>query len=160
DGGTTEGGQEAGPTGPQSKIEHLVVIVQENHTFDAYFGKYCTATTGSNPTCTTGPSCCEAAPDTDPGGASPIVLNDQSNASDEPDHEQSCELQEINGGKMDQFAKGPTCADARNFAYADPTLIKPYTDLAAAGALADRYFQPIAGQSSTNDMYFARANYV
>src|SRR5262249_11302970 len=49
--------------------------------------------------------------------------------------------------------------DAKNFAYADPALVKAYTDYAAAGALADRYFQPIIGQSSSNDMYFARAGY-
>jgi phospholipase C len=161
DAGTTEGGgQEAGGPATQSKIEHLVIIVQENHTFDTYFGKYCTAATGSNPTCTTGPSCCEAAPATDPSGATPVVLDDDANSGHDPIHEQACELQELNGGKMDQFAKGPPCSDPRNVAYADPAFLKTYTDLAAAGALADRYFQPIAGQSSSNDMYLARANFV
>jgi len=43
-------------------IPHLVVIVQENHTFDNYFGSWCTAPAGSNPTCNDGPGCCEAAP--------------------------------------------------------------------------------------------------
>src|SRR5579871_1143458 len=47
----------------KTAIKHVVVIVQENHTFDAYFGQYCQAPTGSNPTCTDGPGCCEAAPD-------------------------------------------------------------------------------------------------
>ena len=146
--------------GAQSKIQHLVVIVQENHTFDAYFGKYCTAPTGTNPTCTAGPACCEAGPDKDPSGASPIVLDDQANAARDPFHDRECELQEINGGKMDQFVTGAGCASAQNFAYADPAAVKVYRDLAAGGALADRYFQPIAGQSSANDMYFARAAYV
>src|SRR5437870_834222 len=50
-----------------SNIQHLVVIVQENHTFDNYFGNYCTAAVGSNPTCTDGPGCCEKANATDPG---------------------------------------------------------------------------------------------
>src|SRR6185436_9847786 len=45
-----------------SAIRHLVVIVQENHTFDNYFGRYCSARPGSNPTCTEGPACCEAGP--------------------------------------------------------------------------------------------------
>src|SRR5438094_1716780 len=53
--------------GTCSNIKHLVVVIQENHTFDSYFGKYCTATTGSNPTCNTGPACCEAGPLKDPG---------------------------------------------------------------------------------------------
>ena len=39
-------------------------------------------------------------------------------------------------------------------------VIKPYHDLAAAGALADRYFQPLVGASASNDMVFARAQYV
>src|SRR5437764_6703464 len=43
-------------------IKHVVLIVQENHSFDSYFGKYCTAETGSKPACHDGPGCCEAAP--------------------------------------------------------------------------------------------------
>ncbi len=41
---------------PVSKIDHLVVVIQENHTFDNYFGKYCTAAAGSAPSCTDGPA--------------------------------------------------------------------------------------------------------
>ena len=47
-------------------MKHVVIIVQENHTFDTHFGHYCTAAAGSNPTCTDGPACCEAIPATDP----------------------------------------------------------------------------------------------
>src|SRR5690348_6601742 len=65
-----------------SSIKHLVVVVQENHTFDNYFGQYCTAATGSNPTCNTGPGCCEAGPATEPGStmASPVMLTDNDNS--------------------------------------------------------------------------------
>src|SRR5690348_11216243 len=64
-----------------SAIEHVVLIVQENHTFDAYYGRYCTAPSGSNPACTTGPECCEAAPATVDGhttghGLDPMSLTD------------------------------------------------------------------------------------
>src|SRR4051812_49216985 len=38
-----------------SAIRHLLVIIQENHTFDNYFGRYCTAIPGSDPACDTGP---------------------------------------------------------------------------------------------------------
>ncbi|HEY1815582.1 MAG TPA: alkaline phosphatase family protein [Kofleriaceae bacterium] len=146
---------------PASKIDHLVVIVQENHTFDTYFGRYCTAATGSSPTCTQGPNCCEAGPATDPSGASPIVLDDTANGAYDPDHLQSCELQEADGGAMDHYVTGVSgCSDPRNFAYADPTVVQPYWDLATMGALADRYFQPVSGQSSSNDMYLARAQFV
>jgi len=140
-----------------------VLLVQENHTFDSYFGTYCTAAPGSSPACTTGPGCCEAVPATDPTGASPIVLDDASNAARDPNHTEACELDQINGGKMDRFVKGSAvsgCSNAKNFAVADAATVGYYRSLAANHALADRYFQPIAGQSSANDMYFATAKFV
>lgn len=145
---------------PQSKINHLVVIVQENHTFDNYFGKYCQAQTGSNPTCTDGPACCEAGPTHDPSGAEPVILDDMTNGSYNPDHSQLCELMEANGGAMDQYVTGNSCSHHENFAYADGSVVGAYWQYAAQGALADHYFQPIAGQSSSNDMYFMRAQWV
>jgi phospholipase C len=149
----------AGPC-PVSKIKHLVVIVQENHTFDDHFGRYCTASTGSNPACTTGPDCCERAPDRDPSGATPVKLDDLQHASYDPNHTSVCELSEMNGGKMDRYATGASCSSPSNVVLADPAVIKPLWDLAKTGALADRWFQPLAGQSSANDMYFARAQFV
>lgn len=154
---------EAGASCPSSRIEHLVVVVQENHSFDSYFGHYCTAPAGSAPTCTSGPGCCEAAPATEPGttSAAATVLTDQENRTFNPDHSASCEQKEIHGGAMDQFVTGaPSCSNARNFAIAPAALIQPYWDLAKGGALADRYFQPVVGATSANDMYFARAGFV
>jgi phospholipase C len=143
---------------PTSKIDHLVVIIQENHTFDTYFGRYCTAPTGSAPACTDGHACCEAGPGSDPSGAAPTVLDDSANGTYDPDHSQACELAEADGGAMDRYTAGVTdCSDPRNFAYAQPAT---YWQLAGSGALADRYFQPISGQSSSNDMYLARAQFV
>ncbi|MEO6771603.1 MAG: alkaline phosphatase family protein [Kofleriaceae bacterium] len=146
---------------PLSKIDHLVVIIQENHTFDNYFGRYCTAAPGSAPTCTDGPSCCEAGPAQDPSGAAPIVLDDTANGAYDPDHTQACELVEANGGAMDRYATGAgMCSDPRHVAYGDAATMMPYWTLAQTGALADRNFQPVSGQSSSNDMYFARAQFV
>jgi phospholipase C len=146
---------------PQSKIEHLVVLVMENKTFDVELGRYCTATTGSNPTCTDGPSCCEAGPATDPSGASPTNLDDAESGNYDPPHTRDCETVEVNGGAMDKFVTGnPACSSAHNFAYLDATLAKPLYDLVATGAIADRYFQPVIGASSGNDQYLARARWV
>jgi phospholipase C len=142
---------------PASKVNHLVVIVQENHTFDSYFGRYCTAPTGSQPTCTSGPGCCEAAPTQDPSGAMPIVLDDTANAAFDPNHTEACELDEIDGGKMDRFVSSTTCGDKRNFALADATTMQSYWQLAQEGALADHWFQPLVGASIANDIYLARA---
>jgi phospholipase C len=146
---------------PASTIDHVVVVWQENHTFDNYFAHYCTAPPGSAPTCTQGASCCEAGPAHDPSGASPVVLDDTSNGAYDPDHTQACELMEMNGGAMDRYVTGAgACSNAGNFAYADQQTVGPYWMLAQGGALADHYFQPLVGQSSSNDMYMARAQYV
>jgi phospholipase C len=141
-------------------IEHVVIIVQENHTFDTYFGTYCTAAPGSNPTCTSGASCCEAAPAMEPSGASPVVLDDTENAAFDPNHAQACELGEIDGGAMDMFVTGTMCSNADNFAIAPDSVTTTYHGYATKYAVADRYFQPIAGQSSSNDMYLAVAKEV
>jgi phospholipase C len=153
-------------TGPCSNIKHVVLMVQENHTFDNMFGRWCTAATGSNPTCDSGPSCCEAGPAKDPGGSTvPATLNDMTNARRDPNHTAVCELDEINGGAMDKFVTSTVamnnCGNAGNLLYADPAgEWKPYIDLASQNAMADRYFQSMAGASSGNDMYFARAKFV
>ncbi|HTQ42091.1 MAG TPA: alkaline phosphatase family protein [Polyangiaceae bacterium] len=143
-----------------TNIEHVVLIVQENHTFDSYFGSWCTAPSGSNPSCTQGPSCCEAAPARDPSGAAPVTLDDSENAAYDPNHDQSCELQEIDNGKMDHFVSGTSCSSANNFAIAPSAAMQQYWSWAGQYAIADRWFQPIAGASSSNDMYLATARFV
>ena len=114
----TGGGGHGGSWPAVSAIRHVVVIVQENHTFDAHFGRYCTAPAGSEPTCNTGPSCCEAAPAMDPSGAAPVALTDVENAGYDPNHTQACELGEMDDGAMDLYTQGAACSDPRNFALA------------------------------------------
>jgi phospholipase C len=143
-----------------SNIRHVVLIVQENHTFDTYFGSYCRAPSGSNPTCNDGPDCCEAVPATEPSGTAPVALDDQANGAFDPNHSMSCELAEINDGQMDRFVTGAPCSDHRNFAIAGDSVAGTYRRYAGMYALADRYFQPIVGQTSANDMYFAVARHV
>ena len=136
-------------------VKHVVVIVQENHSFDSYFGTWCQAPAYSNPTCTNGAACCEAAPVTDAAGASPVLLTDALNGSYSPNHASTCEQSEINGGRMDQYTTA-ACGDPRNFALAEGA-VGIYRRRAADFAIVDRYFQPIVGASSSNDMYFATA---
>ncbi len=146
-----------------SAIKHLVVVVQENHSFDSYFGTFCTAPTGSNPTCNLGPACCEAAPGSNPGSdLPPIGLDNTTNAAFDPNHTQSCETSEINGGKMDSYVTATpllTCGNPANFAYAS-SQVAPYRQWASGGALADRYFQPVTGQSASNLVYFGSARFL
>ncbi len=142
--------------------------MQENHTFDSYFGAYCLAPARSNPTCTTGPGCCEGAPTADPRGSQPYGLDDALNTARDPLHSQQCELAQINGGLMNQFTAGSgiaaslvcsgDCSEPRNFAIARGS-VPLYWGYASISALGDRYFHPIAGGTSSNDVYFADAAY-
>ena len=142
-----------------SAIQHLVVIVQENHSFDNYFGTYCTAATGSNPSCNIGPGCCEAGPARDPGsGESPFSLTDSLNANFDPNETQSCQVTEMDGGRMDDYVNA-SCGHYANFAYAPASLVATYRNWAQQYAIGDRYFQPVAGASSSNDLYFAQARF-
>jgi phospholipase C len=164
--------KESATTAPPSasNVKHIVIVVQENHSFDNYFAYYCTAATGSSPTCNTGPSCCETAPAMEPGNSDgglvgPVAQDDTANANWDPNHEQNCELVEMDDGKMDKYVTAPivgglTCGSTNNYAYANELTIDTYWKLAGENALADTYFQSIAGQSSSNDMYLATANYV
>jgi phospholipase C len=141
-------------------IKHIVLIVQENHTFDSYFGAYCTAKAGSDPSCTVGPACCEAAPAKEPTGASPVVLDDEENAGYDPPHTYVCEFDQVDHGLMDRFVKGAECSNPRNFAVAPAGSLPLYHGWAQRFALGDRYFQPVLGSSSSNDMYLAVARFV
>ncbi|HEX6835211.1 MAG TPA: alkaline phosphatase family protein, partial [Polyangia bacterium] len=107
-----------------------------------------------------GPGCCERAPDADPSGQAAATLNDAANAAYDPDHQADCETAEMDGGKMDRYATGASCSDPRNVAYADAATVQPYWDLAAGGALADQWFQPVIGASSSNDMFLFDAAFV
>jgi len=150
----------APPPAEMSNIQHLVVIIQENTSFDAYFAHYCTAPPGAQPRCTSGPACCEAGPATDPGtGVAPLLLDDALHGLFDPDHTAACFVDKIDGGKMDRYVDG-SCGDRRNFAYADEASVGYYWRLARQYALADHWFQPVTGQSSANDMYFAQARFV
>ncbi len=153
-----------------ANIQHVVLLVQENHTFDSYFGHYCTAAAGSNPTCTRGPSCCEAAPAT-VSGVAPLSLTDSANYARDRHHEYACEICQIDGGAMDKFVTGgcpggssllppsAACSSSYTFAVADAPTLDTYWNYADNGALADRYFQPIVGGTASNDMYLAVAHY-
>src|SRR6185437_2177449 len=106
----------------------------------------------------------------DPGGYSPGVLDDTSNFAEDRDHEQACEIQEIDNGRMDKYVNGasgastclgvgPNCSSGNNWELAGTSTVGPYWTLASNNALADRYFQPIAGGTASNNMYFAVAHY-
>jgi len=151
-------------TVPRSPVRHVVVIVQENHSFDTYFASYCAAS-GTCSAASTAPS--PYAP------LQPTPLTDLSTASYDPNHFQACEQAEIDGGRMDGYltphvaqslSTGYPCGSPANFAQAAAgpgSPVATYQQWAGTtAALADSYFQPLVGASSSNDMYLWTTRYV
>jgi len=139
-----------------SSIEHIIILISENHSFDSIYGGYCKAPTGSKPTCNYGEYCCESAPQ-NVSGSSPFVLTDAQNALYDPCHSRECEVSEINGGKMDKFVIGGNGSNKYNFAVSADTAdsAQSYFNYARNGAMADNFFQSVTGSSYSNNMYFA-----
>ena len=59
---------------------------------------------------------------------------------------------------MDLYVSAP-CGSSLNFSYAS-SAVAQYRSWAQQYALADRYFQPLSGATSSNDMYFATARFM
>src|SRR5258706_7099439 len=176
-------------------VQHLVILLQENHSFDNYFGLYCAGPTGTPfPANCHGRGCCERAAQAVPGVddsfgysrtchaySATSYLDDAYNNNGDSAHGANAEYSEMhNTGapgsiagsfRMDRYychnvEYARFDASAANTVYpnvpaADNSYpLRTYHSLAMGGALADRYFQPIVGASSSNDMFFARAAFV
>lgn len=145
----------------QSNIEHIIIFISENHSFDSIYGSYCKAPTFSNPDCNYGPECCEAAPKKLEGFKAHI-LNDKQNTYYDPCHHFNCLASKMNGGKMDKFILNGKSANPKNFAVADEGIFsgKYYFDFARQGSISDRFFSSSIGASCQNNMYFATGKFM
>ena len=134
-------------------IEHLVVLMQENHSFDNYFGTYPGADGIPSGTCmpidpqaAAGGSCVE-----------PFHLGDNDVLSDDPSHSTTTAWAQYNGGKLDGFI---SALNRRNqdgrlaMGYYDDTELSFYWNLADQYVLYDRFFSSAMGGSFTNHLYW------
>jgi phospholipase C len=148
------------------KIKHVVVIMQENRSFDHYFGTYPGADgfprnpDGSFKVCV---------PDPAKGGACVQPFHDSADVNGGGPHGQVNAVADINGGKMDGFiaqAKGGIrgCADPTNPActngrvpdvmgYHDAREIPNYWAYASNFVLQDRMFEPNASWSLPEHLF-------
>ena len=171
-------GSQAQHPAPATRIEHLVLIVQENHTFDNYFGSWCGGEAppptpenpGPNPhmSCNGGWECCETAFTAKESWRArsqpsciPRQMDDALNASSNPPHSADAEFERMHRVEgsflMDRF---PCDESGAVSVLPRDSRLNFYFQLASRNALADRYFQPIIGGSCANDMFFARAGFV
>jgi phospholipase C len=149
--------------GPGNYIKHIVLIVQENRSFDNLFD------------CYPGTECITSAPmaTTDPSG-NPIVkmvklhpldffnchgMRGNKGRCGDFDHDWATSLLNWDNGKMDGFAKstfGPVGGGSPigkfAYAYVDRKEVKPYWDMAKQYTLLDRMFPDMFGPSFTGHL--------
>lgn len=155
---------------PKTPIKHLVVIFQENHSFDAYFGTYPTAlnppgepafharhgtpaVNGLNPTLI----------ERNPNASKPFRIDRTQSFTCDQDHEYTAEQKARNGGLMDQFVQFGAQApfNARQFChksetgqwdtvmgYFDGNTVTALWNYAQHFALSDNSYATMSGQST------------
>jgi len=140
---------------PQIPIDHIVLVMQENRTFDHYFSSLTVP----------GQTVDGAAPDatnpdpTTPGGT--IARFHQTAACfDNPAESWDNVHREVDGGAMDGFTTEGAAEDAndlmgaRAMGYYDEIDLLYYYALARAFAISDRHFSSVQANSWTNRLFY------
>ena len=126
----------AGDVSAAIPIQHVVVIVQENHTFDNYFGTFPGANGIQN----------------DPPTVHPFHLN---GTVVDLCHSTACAHAAYDNGKMDGFLRAE--GSNETFGYYDKSDIPYYWSLAQNYTLFDDYFTSAMGPSLPNHLYLVAA---
>jgi phospholipase C len=145
------------------KIKHIVVIMQENRSFDSYFGTYPGA--DGIPMQNGKPTVCLP----DPGRTCKRAYHDQFDSNRGGPHDQGAAKASVNGGRMDGFvqqyrAATTGCADLVNpictrpgpvdvMGYHDARDIPNYWRYANEFVLQDRMFQPSSSWSLPEHLF-------
>jgi phospholipase C len=138
-------------TRPNTPIEHFVVLMQENHTFDNYFGTYPGADGIPEGTCM-------PVDPTDPENTECIEsfhIGDR--ASEDLDHSLPTFKMQYNKGKMDGFVYAlyeRNQNGAMAMAYYDDRELPYYWNLADEYVLFDKFFTSDHGGSFANHIYW------
>lgn len=137
---------------PTTPIEHFIVLMQENHSFDNYFGTY--------PGVDGIPDgVCMPVDPAQPEGdcVEPYHIGDNDVELDDPDHGSSTYQLQYNDGKMDGFVYAliRKNQDGRlGMGYYDDRDLPYYWNLADEYVLFDRFFSSYAGPSFPNHVYW------
>jgi phospholipase C len=129
---------------PDRPIKHFIVLMQENHTFDNYFGTYPGADGLPPGTCMPTASDCVA-----PFHLNTVALN--------LDHSSATFQTQYNNGRMDGFI---SALDQRNqdgriaMGYYDESDLPYYWSIAREYVLFDRFFSSVSGGSLLNHLFW------
>jgi phospholipase C len=125
-------------------IKHVFVFVQENHTFDNYFGYY----PGVN-------GLTNAVPQPDPNSTTPLAPFELNSATLPRDlcHFAPCAQADYDNGKMDGFLTKAGENSNQTMGYFNHDLIPYYWDYAYQYVLMDNFYSPFMGPSLPNHVY-------
>lgn len=149
----------ASPAGAEATtpIQHLVVLLQENHTFDNYFGTFPGADGTPAGTCMpvepSSPSSSQC--------VAPFHIGSNDVALGDLDHTSATHVKQYNGGKMDGFvaALNERRQDGRRtMGFYDESDLPYYWYLARNYVLFDRFFSSASDGSAKNHMYAIAAS--
>jgi phospholipase C len=147
----------------QTPVEHFIVLMQENHTFDNYFGTYPGADGLPNGTCMPAASVDPNTPHcVAPFHLDSVVSIDEDDDSPEIgptdlDHSSATFQAQYNNGRMDGFV---TALQQRNqdgrvaLGYYDERDLPAYWSLAREYVLFDRFFSSVSGGSFLNHVFW------
>ena len=138
---------------PNTPIEHFIFLMQENHSFDNYFGTYPGANgipegvcMPVNPFDETVTDCVE-----------PFRIGENDVKMDDPAHSASTHEMQFNNGAMDGFVYALTerAQDGRlAMGYYDDQDLPYYWNIADNYVLFDNFFSSVAGGSFDNHMFW------
>ena len=146
------------PPVAKSLIKHFIFLMQENHSFDNYFGTYPGANGIPADTCMP----------VDPFNPNskdcikPFHASDSDVLPDDPDHSTQTFLTQFNKGKMDGFVYA---LDQRNqdgrltMTYYDDRDLPYYWNLADQYVLFDNFFSSAGDSSAINHFYWVAATH-
>jgi phospholipase C len=127
-----------------SSIKHIVVIMEENHTFDNYFGTF----PGANGIAGASPQPATSSPNAQLVG--PYAIDTTTIAHDLP-HTWAAAHQAYDGGKMDGFVIASN--SNLSMGYFKPALVSSYWDYASRFVLLDNFYTSVMGPSLPNHLY-------
>lgn len=140
----------------ETPIEHFIYLMQENHSFDNYFGTY-PGVDGIPPD-----TCIPVDPfdETVTDCVKPFRIGDTDVQNDDPDHSDETHRLQYNEGRMDGFvfALNRRNQDGRlAMGYYDDQELPYYWNIAEEYVLFDRFFSSAAGGSFINHRYWVTA---
>ena len=142
------------PQGSRIPIDHFVIVMQENRSFDHYFQQL---PAFGQPNVDVAPA---GYKNLDPSGEGAMVrpFPLRNVCLDDVPHNWIAVHHQLGGGAMNGFVAAANPRGARALGYYGPEILNYYYALATTFALSDRYFSAVPGPTYPNRMFFLSAS--